>query len=211
MLGRRDDPTRDGLLALEKGQPERAREAFGSAAGAGNPEALYRMGLMLRDGVGGEASLEKAVEHFLKAGERGHGRAWLALADLARSKEETEESLTRAAETGWPDCMERYAMHLADTDLANATEARRWMSAAAREGWPSAMRRYGQWMAAGFGGKADPKEGFIWAYAAVVAGDGPEGEVAVLALAQPLSAKQITEGQAAGRRRAALVRRPRRG
>lgn len=114
---------------------EETFDAVAVRASRGEVDAMVRLGVMLKDGVGVERDPAKALEWFRKAADMGDPTAmfWLGV------------------------CADRGVG--AARDLA---EARRRFEAAAREGHHKAMLWLGTYLAEGKGGPADPAAARDW-------------------------------------------------
>lgn len=75
-----------------------AFDLYSRAAAMGNAEACYRMGTLLRGGIGTEQSIERAMEAFETAAGLGSAKAMMVLADLYEDGRHVERDLNKAFE-----------------------------------------------------------------------------------------------------------------
>jgi uncharacterized protein len=165
----------DLLLALE------------DAAAAGQPMALYQLGLMYENGEGVERDPVKAFgyfsqianEHadtaprgieadivaqsFVKIGE--YYAEGLPEAGIAKDEQRSSRLILHAASYfGDPDAQYRVGLsfledHNAD---ANVLQSARWLSLSARKGYAPAQAQLGKLLFNGEGIEANPVEGLMW-------------------------------------------------
>lgn len=165
----------DLLLALE------------NAAAAGQPTALWQLGLMYESGEGVEKDPAKAFgyfsqianEHadaaprgvdadivaqsFVKVGE--YYRRGLPEAGIPKDEDRSNRLMMHAASYfGDADAQYRVGkMFLEDEDIgANPLQSARWLSLAARKGHAGAQAQLGTLLFNGEGIEADPVEGLMW-------------------------------------------------
>ena len=85
-----------GVAFYDKAQYQDAMTALMAPAGAGNPEAQYRVGLMLRDNLGVPYDYAKARAWLRKAADQGHGRACEALGDMDKKAQGADRDMSSA-------------------------------------------------------------------------------------------------------------------
>lgn len=161
--------------------------ALKDAADAGQPMALYQLGLMYENGEGVEKDPVKAFgyfsqiadEHadaapkgveadivaqsFVKMGD--YYAAGLPEAGIAKDEEESNRLILHAASYfGDADAQYRVGLrYLGDSrHEANPLQSARWMSLAARKGHAAAQARLGKLLFNGEGIEANPVEGLMW-------------------------------------------------
>ena len=167
--------SRDLLLALE------------DAAAAGQPMALYQLGLMYENGEGVEKDPVKAFgyfsqianEHadtaprgieadivaqsFVKIGE--YYAEGLPEAGIPKDEEQSTRLILHAASYfGDPDAQYRVGLSfLGDENAdANALQSARWLSLSARKGYAPAQAQLGKLLFNGEGIESNPIEGLMW-------------------------------------------------
>jgi TPR repeat protein len=161
--------------------------ALQAAADAGQPMALYQLGLMYENGEGVDKDPAKAFgyfsqianEHadaaprgveadivaqsFVKVGE--YYATGLPEAGIAKDEERSNRLMMHAA-TYFGDADAQYRVGLAyledENDDANALQSARWLSLAARKGHAPAQAQLGRLLVNGDGIDANPVEGLMW-------------------------------------------------
>lgn len=167
--------SKDLLLALE------------DAAAAGQPMALYQLGLMYENGEGVEKDPVKAFgyfsqianEHadtaprgieadivaqsFVKMGE--YYAEGLPEAGIPKDEERSNRLILHAASYfGDPDAQYRVGLSFLEDENAdtNVLQSARWLSLSARKGYAPAQAQLGKLLFNGEGIDADPVEGLMW-------------------------------------------------
>lgn len=162
--------------------------ALEDAAAAGQPMALYQLGLMYENGEGVEQDRVKAFgyfsqianEHadaaprgveadivaqsFLKVGE--YYKEGLPEAGIPKDEERSNRLILHAASYfGDPDAQYRVGLtYLEDEeqDGGSTLQSARWLSLAARKGHAGAQAQLGRLLFNGEGIEANPVEGLMW-------------------------------------------------
>lgn len=161
--------------------------ALEGAAAAGQPLALWRLGMMYESGMGVEQDRVKAfgyfsriadqnadtpprgieadivAQSFVKMGE--YYRVGLPDAGIAADEEHSRDLLIHAASYfGDADAQYRVGMLFLDEDSedSNPLQGARWLSLAARKGHLSAQAVLGDLLFNGTGVPAQPVEGLMW-------------------------------------------------
>lgn len=162
-------------------------DALQDAADAGQPMALYQLGLMYENGEGVEKDPVKAFgyfsqiadEHadaapkgveadivaqsFLKMGE--YYEKGLPEAGIPKDEQESNRLILHAASYfGDPDAQYRVGLRYLgpQNSDANALQSARWLSLAARKGHAGAQAHLGKLLVDGDGIEANPVEGLMW-------------------------------------------------
>jgi TPR repeat protein len=161
--------------------------ALEDAAEAGQPMALYQLGLMYENGEGVEKDPVKAFgyfsqianEHadaaprgvesdivaqsFVKMGE--YYASGLPEAGIPKDQQQSSRLILHAA-SYFGDADAQYRVGLSflgpDNDDANSLQSARWLSLAARKGHAGAQARLGKLLFNGEGIEANPVEGLMW-------------------------------------------------
>ncbi len=176
--------------------------ALEGAAAAGQPLALWRLGIMYESGMGVEQDRVKAfgyfsriadqnadtpprgieadivAQSFVKMGE--YYRVGLPGAGIAADEEHSRDLLIHAASYfGDADAQYRVGMLFLDPESEdpNPLQGARWLSLAARKGHLSAQAVLGDLLFNGNGVPAQPVEGLMWLTIAHEATIGTENEV----------------------------------
>lgn len=156
------------------------RQDYGSAffflkpdAEAGNPQAQYYLGVMLRKGQGIVKDPVAAAVWFQKAAMQGQREAINTLATLYR---------------------------LGEGVAQDYQQARRWYQEAAKFGFENAQYRIALMYNDGLGVPKDPVEAYKWAYTSAAQGGQPEPARLRDKLAKQLSPSQIQQAQRDGDR-----------
>jgi TPR repeat protein len=103
----RDMELESGIAAFETKNFAHAIKLLSPIAEEGNNEALYRMAIMLQNGLGCQTNTEKAFDYMNKAAENNHALAQHALGFMFfegecanQNIEKSIEWFTKAAEQG---------------------------------------------------------------------------------------------------------------
>ncbi len=161
--------------------------ALEDAAAAGQPMALYQLGLMYENGEGVEKDPVKAFgyfsqianEHadtaprgieadivaqsFVKMGE--YYAEGLPEAGIPKDQEQSSRLILHAASYfGDPDAQYRVGLSFLEDENAdaNALQSARWLSLSARKGYAPAQAQLGKLLFNGEGIDANPVEGLMW-------------------------------------------------
>ena len=150
----------------------RAEAAIRKAAGAGNAEAQFRLGVMYGNGDGVPLDYEQARAWFEKAIVQGHENAIITLAWMYANgtgvevdEERARELYLQAAERGSAKAqyvvatMYRFAQYGLSKDMAVAVE---WYLKAADQGMPTAQLALGKLLMEGKGVVQDDAAALQW-------------------------------------------------
>lgn len=176
--------------------------ALEDAAAAGQPLALWRLGMMYEGGIGVEQDRVKAFGYFSQIADQNadtpprsieadivaqsfvkmgdYYRVGLPDAGIAADEEQSRALLFHAASYfGDPDAQYRVGMLFLDetSDDANPLQGARWLSLAARKGHLNAQAVLGDLLFNGTGVPAQPVEGLMWLTIAHDSTLGTEQEV----------------------------------
>lgn len=124
------DDFEEGLAAFEAGDHAAAADAWTRAAEAGDPDAMYNLGVLYESGRGVEENFEQSVHWYERALEAGVPDAAFNLANFHREGVGVEQSYERA--------IELYEI-------------------AAQDGHPGALNNLGGMLLNGMGVEADPE------------------------------------------------------
>ena len=161
--------------------------ALEDAAAAGQPMALYQLGLMYESGEGVEKDPGKAFAYFSQiANEHADAAPRSVVADIVAQSfvkvgeyyasglpeagipkdEERSNALIMHAASYFGDADAQYRVgksYLEDEDLgANSLQSARWLSLAARKGHAGAQAQLGKMLFNGEGIEPNPIEGLMW-------------------------------------------------
>lgn len=176
--------------------------ALEGAAAAGQPLALWRLGIMYESGTGVEQDRAKAFSYFSRIADQNadtaprgleadivaqsfvkmgdYYRVGLPDAGIAADAEQSRALLLHAASYfGDADAQYRVGMLFLDetSEDANPLQGARWLSLAARKGHLSAQAVLGDMLFNGTGVPAQPVEGLMWLTIAHESTLGTEHEV----------------------------------
>lgn len=176
--------------------------ALEGAAAAGQPLALWRLGMMYESGLGVEQDQVKAFGYFSRIADQNadtpprgieadivaqsfvkmgdYYRVGLPDAGIAADEEQSKALLLHAASYfGDADAQYRVGMLFLDPESedANPLQGARWLSLAARKGHLSAQAVLGDLLFNGTGVPAQPVEGLMWLTIAYNATVGTDQEV----------------------------------
>lgn len=176
--------------------------ALEGAAAAGQPLALWRLGMMYESGIGVEQDRVKAFGYFSRIADQNadtpprsieadivaqsfvkmgdYYRVGLPDAGIAADEEQSKALLLHAASYfGDADAQYRVGMLFLDEESedANPLQGARWLSLAARKGHLTAQAVLGDLLFNGSGVPAQPVEGLMWLTIAHNATVGTDQEV----------------------------------
>jgi len=149
-------------------------------ANAGDPEAMFILGLMYYEGDGVEEDKERARQLWEKAAEKGVPEAMFNLGSIYDKGDGVEEDKERArrwwekaAEKGVPEAMFNLGvMYLEGDGVEEDKErARRWWEKAAEKGYPEAMFNLGLIYDKGDGIEKDKGQARQWWKEAALSGN----------------------------------------
>jgi hypothetical protein len=92
--------------------PQNALQNYRIAAWKGNPEAQYRVGTMILNGLGTEKNPKAALEHLQAAAKQNHKEAAYLCGEIEQQSGHPERSLAyyrQAADAGHPDGIRKFA------------------------------------------------------------------------------------------------------
>ncbi|MEZ5714076.1 MAG: tetratricopeptide repeat protein [Paracoccaceae bacterium] len=170
-------------LYLSTKQEDAAKAAVGllqQAAGAGNAEGQYYLGLLLRAGTGTEKRPEQSFTLFQAAANQGYVEAQYELAraysmgeGVPQNNEAAVSWLTAAAGSGHQTAQMNLAAALDQGRgvAQDQTAALGWYLRAAEAGNPVAQREAGMHYLQGLGTEANPGEALRWLTTAAQAGE----------------------------------------
>lgn len=137
------------LAAFEAGRRDDAAAMWRERAETNSdPEALYRLGMLARDGHAPSGGIELAAVWFRRAANQGHagaayelGRMYWEGVGVVQGKSLAKSYWRDAAELDLPEAQYELALAYRETDRTPASElkARFWVRRAAEQGFPAAV------------------------------------------------------------------------